>query len=222
MNKVIKISIPLIFVFSVIVGLYVLVIAELPQPMHALYYPEGKKINDFQLTDHQDQSFSKKQIMNKWSFVFLGYTSCPHVCSPTLQNLHFIYNDLKAIAPNTEVLLITVDPKRDSQAVLSQFISHFNSNFKALRGEHDVLFPLVRNLGLTYAFTEQEVEQVTDGSSNSDNYWVDHSAALVLINPEGKIAAVFKPEKEKGQSASFNNEKLLSDYIKIVDLYANG
>ena len=121
MNKIIYIAI--LCAFIVTISFYDFQMNELPQPEHALYYPEAKEIKGFHLTDHQGQSFSKEQLIDKWSFVFLGYTSCPHICSPTLQNLHFIYNDLKRVAANTEVLLISVDPKRDSQAVLSQFIS---------------------------------------------------------------------------------------------------
>jgi protein SCO1 len=221
MNKIIYTAILCICIVAI--SFYDFKMHELPQPEHALYYPEGKEIKGFNLTDHHGKSFSKDQLMNKWSLVFLGYTSCPHICSPTLQNLHFIYKDLKRVAHNSEVLLISVDPKRDSQAVLSQFISYFNPNFKALRAEHDVLFPLVRNLGLSYAFTEPEAEEVAERSSEQTLaktnafYWVDHSASLILLNPEGKISAVFKPEKRSDQS--MNNKKLLSDYQKIINLY---
>lgn len=212
------------------------ILNDLPKPEHALYYPQAKEIKGFNLTDHQGKPFSKDQLMNKWSLVFLGYTSCPHICSPTLQNLHFIHNDLKKVAPNTEVLLISVDPKRDSQAVLSEFVSYFNPHFKALRAEHDVLFPLVRSLGLSYAFSEVEADVVADDENEpevsseqasseqasgeaNDPYWVDHSAALILLNPKGQISAVFRPEKSADQSTNMNNEQLLSDYQKIINLY---
>ena len=130
------------------------------------------------------------------------------MCPTTLQNLGFIYDELKAAAKNSQVLLVSVDPQRDTQDKLSQYIAYFNAEFFALRGGHDVLFPFARNMGLMYAI-----------SGEGEGYLVDHSASLVLINPEGKIAAIFKPEQEVGKVPSIDSDKLLSDYQKIVALY---
>ena len=179
-----------------------------PQPEYALYYQEPREIKAFQLTKHTGQNFSKAQLKDKWSLVFFGYTSCPDVCPTTLQNLGFIYDELKASASNTQVLLVSVDPNRDSTEKLSQYIAYFNKEFIALRAEHDVLFPFARNLGLMYAISDE-----------GENYLVDHSASIVLINPDGKIAAIFKPEQAVGKVPSINNNKLLSDFQKITALY---
>ena len=68
------------------------------------------------------------------------------------------------------------------QEKLAQYIAYFNSDiYSALRAGHEVLFPFARNMGLMYAI-----------SGEGDDYLVDHSASLVLINPEGKIAAIFQ------------------------------
>ena len=168
---------------------------------------EGE-IKPFELIDHHGQLFTKEALNNKWSLVFFGYTSCPDICPTTLQNLNFIYGDLKAIAQNSQVLLVSVDPQNDSQEKLSQYIAYFNSEFIALRAGHEVLFPFARNMGLMYAISEE-----------GDDYLVDHSASLVLVNPDGKIAAIFRPEQAIGDVPSINSDKLLSDYQKIVALY---
>jgi protein SCO1/2 len=183
-------------------------ITTLPSPEHALYYQQSREIKPFELIDHNGQNFTKEQLSNKWSLVFFGYTSCPDICPTTLQNLSFIYDDLKAIAQNSQVLLVSVDPQRDSQEKLAQYIAYFNSEFIALRAGHEVLFPFARNIGLMYAI-----------SGEGDDYLVDHSASLVLINPAGKIAAIFKPEQAVGEMPSIDSDKLLSDYQKIVELY---
>lgn len=183
----------------------------LPLPEYALYYQVPRQVEGFVFTDEQKQSFTKEQFNNRWSLIFLGYTSCPDVCPTTLQNLNFIYDDLTAIADNSQVIFVSADPKRDSIEKLSQYINYFNKNFKALRAEHDVLFPFSRNLGLMYAIN------ATD--SDDQTYGVDHSASLVLINPEGKIAAIFKPEHHIGEIPTIDNDKLLSDFKKIVALY---
>ncbi len=183
----------------------------LPLPEYALYYQEPREIQAFTFIDEENQPFTPKQLEAKWSLVFLGYTSCPDVCPTTLQNLHFIYDDLTTIAKNSQVLFVTADPKRDNIEKLSQYINYFNKNFKALRAEHDVLFPFSRDLGLMYAINSTE--------SDAKIYGVDHSASLVLINPAGRIAAIFKPEHNIGEVPVINNGKLISDFKKIVDLY---
>jgi len=209
MNKVIFV---IVACASAAIGLmFFQKISQLPKPEHALYYQETRVVKPFELTDELGKSFTKAQLKDKWSIVFFGYTNCPDVCPTTLQKLGFIYDDLKAIANNTQILLITVDPQRDSQEKLSQYIAFFNPEFKALRAGHEVLFPFSRNVGLMYAITSDE--------ENAEGYLVDHSASLVLINPEGRIAAIFKPEQIIGEVPVIDSDKLLSDYQKIVALY---
>ena len=217
MNKYIYRIIALISICAGAVGFYVInQTKQLPLPEYALHYQQARPISAFTLTDELGQPFNNEQLRDKWSLVFFGYTSCPDVCPTTLQNLNFIYQELTNIASNSQVLLVSVDPKRDSSEKLEQYIRYFNPNFKALRAEHDVLFPFSRNLGLMYAITSKGDVDIPAGD---ENYWVDHSASLVLINPAGKIAAIFRPEQIVGEVSSIDNEKLLSDYQRIVALY---
>lgn len=202
--------------FIYVVGIVAIVIGALTfqqinksaQPEYALYYQQAREIKSFELTDHQGKAFTHNELKDKWSFVFFGYTSCPDVCPTTLQNLGFIYDDLKAIRVNSQVLLVSVDPNRDTQEKLSQYIAYFNPEFIALRAGHELLFPFARNLGLMYAISDE-----------GEDYLVDHSASIVLINPDGYITAIFKPEQAVGKVPSIDTDKLLSDYQKIVALY---
>lgn len=187
----------------------------LSMPEHALYYQQERPIVNVSLTDEDGQPFNNSQFIDKWSFIFFGYTSCPDVCPTTMQNMNFIYSDLTKIAPNSQVILVSVDPNRDSIENLKQYITYFNPNFKALRAEHDVLFPFARSLGLMYAITGKGEQ----GLAGNESYWVDHSASLVLINPRGNIEAIFKPEQNVGEIPAINSELLISDYKKIVALY---
>jgi protein SCO1/2 len=217
MTKTIYSLIALISIIAGAVGFHFIKQAkQLPMPESALYYEQARSISAFTLTDELGQDFSNTHLQGRWSLVFFGYTSCPDVCPTTLQNLNLIFDDLTTIANNSQVLLVSVDPKRDSTEKLAQYIAYFNSDFKALRAEHDVLFPFSRNLGLMYAITNKEGTSV---NKKDANYWVDHSASLVLINPVGKISAIFKPEQVVGELPSIDTEKLVSDYQKIVALY---
>jgi protein SCO1 len=181
---------------------------ELPE--FALYYQPARMVKPFQLADQQGKSFTQAQLQGKWSWLFFGYTSCPDVCPTTLQALNYIYPELQSINSTTQVLFVSVDPKRDSQAKLAQYINYFNDDFFALRAGHEVLFPFARNLGLMYAITDRE-----DGQ----DYLVDHSASIVLVNPHGNIAAIFKPEQAVGQVPSVDGKKLVQDFIRIVHLF---
>ncbi|GLX78712.1 photosynthetic protein synthase I [Thalassotalea insulae] len=182
---------------------------NLAQPEHALYYQTPREIKPFAMTDHQHQAFTNQQLTGKWSWVFFGYTSCPDVCPTTMQELNFYYDDLKAIADNVQILLVSVDPNRDSLDKLAQYVAYFNPEFTALTADHSVLFPFARNLGLMYAISDDD---------RHDSYLVDHSASIVLINPQGKIAAIFKPQHELGQLPTVSGEHLVSDFDKIVNL----
>ena len=178
-------------------------------PEHALYYQQPRAINAFQLTAHDNSAFNNKNLNGNWSFVFFGYTSCPDVCPTTLQEINFVYPELKQVAENVQILLVSVDPNRDKPEKLAQYIRYFNSEFIALTGGHDVLFPFARNLGLMYAITED---------TNQSSYLVDHSASIVLVNPDGYVAAIFKPTHEPGQVPAIIGENLVSDFNRIVQL----
>lgn len=181
-------------------------------PDYALYYQKSREIKPFSMTDHNGQLFNNKSFEGKWSWVFFGYTSCPDVCPTTLQELNFYYEGLQKIAPNHQVLLVTVDPLRDTQENLSQYINYFHKDFIALRAGHEVLFPFARNLGLMYALTDAA------DIKGKESYLVDHSASIVLVNPAGRIAAIFKPQHEIGQLPTIEGEKVIADFDKIIKL----
>jgi protein SCO1/2 len=185
---------------------------NLALPEHSLYYQEPRVIKPFQFVDQHDEIFDNKNLANKWSVVFFGYTSCPDVCPTTLQELNFAYDALKVASKDVQILLVSVDPVRDTTKKLAQYISYFNDEFIALSAGHSVLFPFARNMGLMYS--------ITDGSKG-EGYLVDHSASIVLINPEGKIAAIFKPEHKLGELPIISGDHLASDLTKIVNLYSN-
>ena len=196
-------------------------LTKIAEPEHALYYKTPRAIPAFELIDELGNSFSNNQLKDHWSLLFLGYTSCPDVCPVTLQNLNTIYDELKASARNSQIILVTADPKRDTKDKLAQYIAYFNPEFKAVRAEHDVLFPFTRSLGLMYSITNNLTSTNAEHNDlhNDDNYWVDHSASIILVNPNGNIAAIFKPELTIGEAPSINNEKLLSDFQRIVALH---
>lgn len=167
-------------------------------------YPAPRAIDDFVLHDQHGQVFSKEQLRGHWTLAFVGYTFCPDICPTTLAALNRIYPQLAALEGSApvRVLFISVDPQRDTSERLADYISFFNPAFVAATAEHVVLFPLVRNLGMMYAIAE---------STDNPNYLVDHSASVVVINPQAEVMGRFRPVTEPGQLAISDSEQILAD-----------
>ena len=166
----------------------------LPQPEHALYYKEVREIKPFQLTDHHNQAFTKAQLTDKWSWIFLGYTSCPDVCPTTLQELNFVYDDLKAISANTQVLLVSADPNRDTPKRLAQYIAYFNIIYALLNlidalevYKKDKCGPLLR----------KEVHQQDLPVSLYDNNLTTDVGAISLFEKRASHVVYWKESKAK-------------------------
>lgn len=145
-------------------------------------------------------------VKGRWSLMFLGYTSCPDVCPTTLAKLTGLLPSLQQASKlPVDVWLVSVDPQRDVLAKLTAYTAHFLGT-QAARAEHAQLFPFVRSLGLMYAINYAD---------SAGFYLVDHSASIVLIDPNGQLAAMFKPEFAPGTVPTVNAEKLLSDFVAI-------
>ncbi|RJG49492.1 SCO family protein [Motilimonas pumila] len=181
----------------------------------ATVYDPPKVIEPFEL-QRGGGSFNNKDLLGKWSLVFIGYTFCPDVCPTTLSDLNRIAPQLAANPAKepVQVLFVSVDPNRDQAGKLTEYTHYFNPDFIGLTAEHTTLFPFTRQLGMVYSI----VEQGTEGY-----YLVDHSASIALINPEGKLQGVFRPEfeqafrpeREKGTVPSVDMQQLVKDLAVI-------
>ncbi|WP_229744798.1 SCO family protein [Neiella marina] len=172
-----------------------------------VYQPQ-RQLEPFHLTDHLQQPFDNQRFIGSWSLVFLGYTFCPDICPMTLAMLNGIYPKLQQASKlPVQVVFVSADPQRDNPEKLHAYLNYFNPAFIAATGPHPDLFPLTRNLGLAYA--------LYDGADN-DNYLVDHSASIVLINPDGHIHGVFKPVAVPGEIPTVKASQLLADFPRAI------
>lgn len=118
------------------------------------------------------------------------------------------YPELEQLA-DIQFIFLSVDPKRDDQAKLRQYIEFFNPAFIALHGPHVDLFPFSRQLGFIYTMVGE-----------GENYDVDHSSGLVVISPQGQRVAILKPSpSELGGIGAFNPDALIEDMQRIIDYY---
>ncbi len=177
--------------------------------VQALVYEPAKKINAFTLQDQHSAEVGVAQLQGQWDLVFLGYTSCPDVCPMTLAKLSQVVSNLGR--KDLNVWFVSVDPNRDTAAKRRQYITYFNPEFKAVSGPHAQLYPFVQNLGLIYAITEEQ----------TGNYLVDHSASVVLVDPDGFIRAIFKPEYAVGAVPTINTEIMTNELQAIINHYSS-
>lgn len=170
----------------------------------ALRYPSPKAIPEFSLTRHDNSAFDNQALEGHWSFIFLGYTHCPDICPTTMARLSGVYQKLQdQVSEPVQVVLVSADPKRDTPERLAQYVQYFRTEFVGATAEHKVLFPFTRSLGLVYSMGQD--------TSQAD-YAVDHSASLVLVGPDARVHAVFKPEFGQGKLPLVNMNQLVDDF----------
>ena len=138
----------------------------------------------FLLMTQERQPVTDKTFRGDWLLVFFGYTSCPDVCPTTLADLGKMSEQLVDLpaAHRPTVYFISVDPKRDTPAVLARYVRYFNADFVGVSGAPDQLRLLTHALGAAFSY---------DPPDQSGNYSVEHSSVVFLINPEAEEAAVF-------------------------------
>jgi len=208
-----KLQAGLIAFIALIIGVVVAITIAPPsnekETEYLSLYPQARALPDFQLVDHNKQVFTPENLMGHWSLVFVGYTYCPDICPPTLAELKGIYPELQKIPTNSpiQVVLLSVDPKRDTPERLNEYINFFHPDFIAVSAEHSQLFPLVRAMGMMYSMSE---------STDNPNYLVDHSSSVVVVNPKAQVVGRFKPDFVVGKLPISEGQKILADMPAIV------
>jgi len=132
---------------------------------------------DFQLTDHNGHPRSLSDFRGKVVAVFFGFTHCPDVCPTTLAELAQTVKRLGARSDEVQILFITVDPARDTQKVLAQYVPAFDPRFLGLYGDPATTAKVAAAYKVFFA---------PQPPNASGNYTVDHSAAIFVIDRRGR------------------------------------
>jgi len=178
-----------------------LVLTEPPTPIPEFSFHKAGKV-----------AFTNESLKGKWSLLFIGYTYCPDVCPTTLADLNYVYPSLTNDQDTTtQVVFISVDPNRDKAEQLADYVNYFNENFIGVTSTHEQLWPFVTELGLIYSVVEE-------GETN-EYYLVDHSASIVLINPEGQFHATFKSVTDDQGINHVDMELMVEDIKRIQSEY---
>lgn len=158
-----------------------------PELAKATYLPGGKPVQPFELVDHHGEPFTNARLQGRWTLMFFGFTHCPDACPTALAVLNAAEEGLKEKAPALplQVVMVSVDPARDTPERLASYVPHFNPGFVGATGSDEELTALTRDLGILYRIHEPKPGEA--------GYMVDHSTAILLINPQGNLQAVFGP-----------------------------
>ena len=137
---------------------------------------------ELRLTDHNGQRRSLADFHGKVVVLFFGYTHCPDVCPTTLGELGIVLKRLGPEAAKVQVLFVTLDPARDTPAILAQYVPSFNPSFLGLTGSDEEIAQTAK--AFKVFFKKQE------GTSKA-GYMMDHSANTFVIDPQGRLRLLF-------------------------------
>ena len=133
---------------------------------------------DFALTDHNGKPRTLADFKGKVVVMFFGFTQCPDVCPTTMAEMAAVMKALGPQADKVQVLFVTVDPERDTQQLLAQYVPAFDPRFLGLYGDAAATAKVAKEFKVFYAKQPGK----TPGS-----YTVDHTAASYVFDQNGKI-----------------------------------
>jgi protein SCO1 len=155
-----------------------------PQLESGILLQNPRPVAPFVLTDHTGARYDNARLEGRWTLLFAGFTNCPDVCPTTLALMRQLQERLAAQGQTLQALFLSVDPVRDTIEQLRRYVEFFGPAVTGVTGAPGELERLTASLGLAYL----KVPGTAPGQ-----YAVDHSVALVLLDPQGRIAGYFQP-----------------------------
>lgn len=159
-----------------------------PATKTAVLYPSPRAVPPFSLVKADGTPLTAADWRGRWNLVFIGFTHCPDVCPNTLAVFRQVWGVLErqGLTRRLRFDFVSVDPARDTGERLAEYTGFFHKDFTAATGSDEELTRFTRALGLVYARVPGE----------GDSYTVDHSASVVIIDPEGRVVGLFRPPFE--------------------------
>lgn len=151
-------------------------------------FPKVRPLPALTMVDQDSQQFDFTGIKGQWSLLFMGFTNCGHVCPMTMADLRSVHDQL---ARPINVIFVSVDPGRDSPDVIRDYVQAFDPGFIGLTGTTEALEKLANSLGAPM-FVD----------TSADNYTVDHSSTIFLLDPSGALAGTITPPFKPDQIAA--------------------
>jgi protein SCO1/2 len=142
-----------------------------------------RALPEFQMVDKEGDSAGRETFYGKWSLVFMGFTSCGHICPTKMAEMRMIQDQLQdTFDKPLNVVFVSVDPGRDTPEIIKQYVESFDQSFSGMTGSAKTIEAFSNALGAPY-FVDPAPER----------YIVDHSSALFLIGPDASLAGTITP-----------------------------
>lgn len=160
----------------------------LPATRAVTLLPTPRVLPAFALQQASGQPLTQDSLKGHWTVVFLGFTHCPDVCPTTLAELAGAQKLWAALpaATRPRVLFVSADPERDTPQLVAQYARAFHPDSLAATAPLPQLEAFARSLSLVFM-------KVPGASGDPADYSIDHSAALVLLDPQARMAGVTQP-----------------------------
>ena len=146
----------------------------------------------FELTDQSGQTVTDKSLQGRPTLIFFGYTHCPDVCPTSLFELSEVLRAMGKDADRINAYFISVDPERDTQAAMKDYLSSFDPHLKGLTGNPDAVAKAIAD----YRVYARKVP-LKDG-----DYTMDHTALVYLMDRDGKFVAPFNLKRKPEEAAA--------------------
>ena len=137
-------------------------------------------ISDFNLVDHTGSKVGLDELQGQWSLLFFGFTFCPDICPTTLSVLNEAVGSLEN---PPQVVMVSVDPQRDTPEKLASYVPAFNSAFRGFTGEFDEIVSLATQVNVAFGKVP---------GPELGTYLVSHTVSIVVVNPMARYEGFIK------------------------------
>lgn len=166
---------------------------------------EPQFLPDFSLTQGNGKPFTRRYLDSKWTLLFFGFSNCPYVCPTTLAELNKTVAAVSTKLPKSlvpQVVMVSVDPERDTTARMKSYVSSFNPHFIGVRAPKKETAAFASAMHVSYA-------KITAGESK--HYTMTHTASIMVIGPGGRLRAYL--------SYPHTAEQMTKDYMTLMHVF---
>lgn len=149
-----------------------------------------RSIPDIQLTSARGEDWGKADLEGQWNLLFFGYTFCPDICPTTMAELRQLTLEMpEKEREQLQITMISVDPERDTPEQMHSYLSFFDAGFAGASGDPSELARLAQAFSVAYI----------EPDTSEDNYLVDHSGQVVMVDPQGRYVGFLRPPLRPAQ-----------------------
>lgn len=148
--------------------------------------PQGMSLGGpFSLTDQAGHAVTEHDYAGRWMLVYFGYSFCPDVCPTELGTMAAAIDALGPAGERVTPVFISVDPQRDTPAVLADYVARFHPRLQGLTGTPEQVAEVARRYRVYYARVKRP---------DMTEYLMDHSSFIYLVGPDARVRTLFRPE----------------------------